>query len=518
MQKENRYEKENETLHSPTFISLPLKEKLQQLKQLLFGIMSLFSTDSIVVQYGERLPYLYGLPIALFHICAKKRVQATRALSSTVLLFCISQLFPFFFFKILNYLSNKLKKPVYYSNEKIFSILKKIRLFTLTFMTFGLIFQIFWNRYLETTYPSSNSKSLSTRLNWMQSLQNLTIREILIPGSHDTGAIKGEFEGFPFFLRFIEPYSATQSLSIKDQLEAGVRSLDLRLCDAQYGAARICHGPVLHFGDFEDALIQIYNFVVENPSEIVIVFLRVAYQRYTKTSYEIREYASLIREFDEFRSRMIFPNESYTSVGNLTAQGKNLLVACSDFTCGQVFEEFVFDTFTNSEIWNSEYSPDTFLPDIYSDIDKFEFLMDRMLCGGLTDDELFGNNINNETEYEYYEYYEGFDTNETEFIVPNQEKLFVLNGQLPITVGEIFYGFWPMLTKLFSPDRDIVGWSSLEKLAGVTNKILMDTLENFDAFGPNTTSCANFTRVNIISSDFLNDDVIELIISKNFQD
>jgi Ricin-type beta-trefoil lectin domain-like/Phosphatidylinositol-specific phospholipase C, X domain len=103
--------------------------------------------------------------------------------------------------------------------------------------------------------------------NWMSSLDgSLTISQFSIPGTHDSGA------------RF-EPFGGTakcQNLTIAEQLNAGVRFLDIR-CRHINNAFAIHHGSVYQNINFNDVLNATIGFLNSNPDETVIMSVKEEY-------------------------------------------------------------------------------------------------------------------------------------------------------------------------------------------------------------------------------------------------
>lgn len=103
-----------------------------------------------------------------------------------------------------------------------------------------------------------------TLSNWMGSLPNSTsIAQLSIPGTHDSGARN-------------EPISGTakcQNLSIADQLNAGVRYLDIRCRHIDNGFA-IHHGAIYQNLNFNDVLTACINFLNSNPTETIIMSVK----------------------------------------------------------------------------------------------------------------------------------------------------------------------------------------------------------------------------------------------------
>ncbi|RZK81998.1 MAG: phosphatidylinositol-specific phospholipase C domain-containing protein [Pedobacter sp.] len=110
-----------------------------------------------------------------------------------------------------------------------------------------------------TSLPSGYNLS-----NWMGAIPNTTsIASISIPGTHDSGA------------RF-EPVSGTakcQNLTIAEQLNAGVRYLDIR-CRHIDNAFAIHHGAIYQNLNFNDVLNACISFLNSNPSETIIMSVK----------------------------------------------------------------------------------------------------------------------------------------------------------------------------------------------------------------------------------------------------
>lgn len=100
--------------------------------------------------------------------------------------------------------------------------------------------------------------------NWMGSVDgNKKISELSIPGTHDSGA------------RF-EPISSTakcQNLTIGEQLNAGVRYLDIR-CRHYNNAFTIHHGSIYQNLNFSDVKNACLSFLQSNPSETIIMHIK----------------------------------------------------------------------------------------------------------------------------------------------------------------------------------------------------------------------------------------------------
>ncbi len=102
---------------------------------------------------------------------------------------------------------------------------------------------------------------------WMKDLDgSLPIQMLSIPGTHDSGAL-------------LEPISGTakcQTLSIAEQLAAGVRFLDIR-CRHVGDTFVIHHGPIDQKLTFESVLGTVTAFLKANPGECVILSVKEEY-------------------------------------------------------------------------------------------------------------------------------------------------------------------------------------------------------------------------------------------------
>lgn len=109
--------------------------------------------------------------------------------------------------------------------------------------------------------------------NWMSQVKdNTLLSDISMPGTHDSGTKSVDF---PI-------WSKTQSLSVRGQLDIGVRYIDLRLertTDVNYNV-QIVHGSSKCWNDggghltLYEVLEDVYSFLNSNPSETVVVSVK----------------------------------------------------------------------------------------------------------------------------------------------------------------------------------------------------------------------------------------------------
>lgn len=121
--------------------------------------------------------------------------------------------------------------------------------------------------------------STADTANWMGQLvgqtvagnsddSKFTLRDLVLPGSHDSASGT---------IGPCKPFSAagrTQNLTVGQQLEAGVRYLDVRVAASTKGGdlLSIWHG-CLEGGKFEDVLQEVTDFVQNHDKEVIILEL-----------------------------------------------------------------------------------------------------------------------------------------------------------------------------------------------------------------------------------------------------
>ncbi|HPG51809.1 MAG TPA: phosphatidylinositol-specific phospholipase C domain-containing protein [Spirochaetota bacterium] len=103
--------------------------------------------------------------------------------------------------------------------------------------------------------------------NWVEGQDNTKLlSEISIPGTHDSGA------------RY-EPIAGTakcQNLTISDQLNNGIRFLDIR-CRHIDNAFAIHHGSIYQHLNFDDVLNACFGFMGSHPGETIIMSVKEEY-------------------------------------------------------------------------------------------------------------------------------------------------------------------------------------------------------------------------------------------------
>mmetsp|Transcript_3688 Transcript_3688/g.10149 ORF Transcript_3688/g.10149 Transcript_3688/m.10149 type:complete len:516 (-) Transcript_3688:89-1636(-) len=181
-----------------------------------------------------------------------------------------------------------------------------------------------------------------TSASWMEILANVDpdkkFRDLLIVGSHNSGS----YSIAPH--RAFSAIARCQNLQVLDQLEAGIRLLDLRVGGKKGSRARsdisIWHGS-MEGQPFLPILQQIDQFVTDHPREIICINL---VPEYGVSFTGDQKYHLLKRIHDTFEGRLVKSTEveallaSWT-LAEMAKKGKQILVFfhprfCRNFKVG----------------------------------------------------------------------------------------------------------------------------------------------------------------------------------------
>ncbi len=187
-----------------------------------------------------------------------------------------------------------------------------------TILTFGLI-SCHTDSLLPSNIISSQNNTNQSRIqaaatysltNWMGSLNStLTLAQITIPGTHDSGARFETFSGT----------AKCQNLTIAEQLAAGTRFLDIR-CRHIGNAFTIHHGSVYQNINFDDVLNACFTFLNSNPTETILMSVKEEYNS-----------SNITRTFEQTFDAYVQKNPTKWSLNSTiptlsTVQGKIVLL------------------------------------------------------------------------------------------------------------------------------------------------------------------------------------------------
>lgn len=112
---------------------------------------------------------------------------------------------------------------------------------------------------------SHDAGAKTSNSSWMTSIKDDTLlSELSLPGTHDTMAFYGGDS------------AQTQTMSLPNQLESGIRVLDIR-CRHIENVFAIHHGLVFQKTFFGDVLNTVVDFLKKNPGETVLMRVKEEY-------------------------------------------------------------------------------------------------------------------------------------------------------------------------------------------------------------------------------------------------
>ena len=195
--------------------------------------------------------------------------------------------------------------------------------------------------------PDEDTSNIRDLSDWMASLDpNTNLSDITLPGTHNSAAydlttkfnendsqynyIQEATLGVDLPNKLIAPFACrfalTQSLSISEQLRAGIRYFDLRVdYDDETSLFRTFH---LLFGlPIQDILKQIQDFIKTNPSEIIVIEMRELLSA-SVTAQKKQELTHIILDF--FGSALYPVTNALPTIGEMQAAGTTVIVAVQD--------------------------------------------------------------------------------------------------------------------------------------------------------------------------------------------
>lgn len=282
--------------------------------------------------------------------------------------------------------------------------------------------------------------------NWMQYLSDDTLlSNTIIPGSHDSGTINMKW------------VSETQTDTIKQQLESGVRYFDLRVNkkkDNQYVMYHSSSNGV----DFLPILSDIKSFIVAHPSETLLLDFQ-HFKNGSAGDVKSFVYSSL------YKSNLLVENKTTLSdlayISSLTlkeARGKCVVFFGDDSDL--VSETYIFAR-NNDECTKSGMSLNSCYVSSYNKSSSSEYIEKGL--------PFYYDNIKNKISIEKY------------------KGIFVLQGQL--TDGQLIFGPWSKENKHQGNMHDYIVSLKNSSNLSLTNVIMRDfinTDKTNDIIGLNT--------------------------------
>jgi 1-phosphatidylinositol phosphodiesterase len=135
---------------------------------------------------------------------------------------------------------------------------------------------------------STSSTKIETN-KWMTSLDDeIHLSELSLPGTHNSCANNCNY------------FSKCQFMSLEDQLNAGVRYLDIRCRHVKDNF--IIHHGITNIGKkfIEDVLVPTTKFLIQNPREAVLMQVKPEYKDHKNTESFDQTFLKSIEQYKDF--------------------------------------------------------------------------------------------------------------------------------------------------------------------------------------------------------------------------
>lgn len=223
---------------------------------------------------------------------------------------------------------------------------------------------------------------------WMEKLpehiKTKSITEIAIPGSHDaathlisTSSNIGddqkdarELLNLPLIKTIHVKWSKAQQKSIYEQLKAGSRYLDFRVCFNAKNEAVSCHG--LESQNYSEIFSDIKQFLKESSKEVIII----DFQKFHFSHQLILNHKQVLKNFfqtieKEFKDELYDQNtynktnNLYVSLKELDQQKKRLILLSSMPNSHTIRRPWIYNRDNNIQsIWHNKDDPTALKQDI----------------------------------------------------------------------------------------------------------------------------------------------------------
>ncbi|XP_075434323.1 1-phosphatidylinositol phosphodiesterase-like [Ascaphus truei] len=173
---------------------------------------------------------------------------------------------------------------------------------------YSLLFYLLVSGDQTPAFDRTETPSLAWR-DWMSLLpDNLPLASLSIPGTHDTMALFGG------------PLAECQSWSLDNQFRAGIRFLDIR-CRHYQDRLPIFHGVSYQHTDFHQVLTDTVRFLMENPTETVLMRVKEEHEPYQNTQSFYKSMAEVVNQIGD---RWFLRTDSLPTLGE--ARGKVVIL------------------------------------------------------------------------------------------------------------------------------------------------------------------------------------------------
>ncbi len=190
---------------------------------------------------------------------------------------------------------------------------------------------------------STSTDAVVDHADWMSALRDDTpLQDLSIPGTHDSAT--GNLGSFATEI------VRTQSMSLQQQLDAGIRMLDIR-CWPEHNSFTMHHGIVALGQNFSQVLQILHQFLVQHPRETILMRVK----REGAGSGNTETFEQIFERYARIEGAHLFwyPSEIFPTLGEV--RGK--VVVLQDFSAkydwGLPYDDFdIEDTYSLRTNWD----------------------------------------------------------------------------------------------------------------------------------------------------------------------
>lgn len=197
-----------------------------------------------------------------------------------------------------------------------------------------------------SVYAADNNTQSRASDSWMKDIPDeKSLKDITIPGTHDSGSKDIGTPVQQVKEKVFRPWAITQTRSIRGQLDAGIRLLDIRI-SYDGGTIMLYHGSGFFACtcnlSLKDAIGAVLQFLADHPTETVIVSLKN--EDGSDMSDKYRSMVSTL--IDGFKSNdMVYAGKEIPTLG--AVRGKmvilNRLNECNFNDFGLVYNDCIIE-------------------------------------------------------------------------------------------------------------------------------------------------------------------------------
>ncbi|KAJ3319561.1 hypothetical protein HDV06_006209 [Boothiomyces sp. JEL0866] len=302
---------------------------------------------------------------------------------------------------------------------------------------------------------------MDSQHHWMAHYQSRSIFNLILPGTHNSGAYTIDPQSFAPFTHtwwlgcLGKRFVITQTRSIYQQLLDGIRSLDLRI-SLHKNTPWVSHTAKLL--PLETVLKDVCRFVLHYPTEIIVIRLKGDW------GYEPSTWDSTVSLFQEHCSEFLLPvSERGLTIAEMVSRHYKVILFSDElYNCGL------------QNCWPTN----TWLIERWYDTSSLSILKAKLF---------------------------------NDMTTANTSGKFIMTGPILTPTTSLIkhvYGRMICSCVVVATDDGPVAWSELRDMAKDANDIALEYIRDFRAQ-------IKVTNFNIFQMDFPSDDLISAIISLN---